>query len=178
MVSKARDRAEEAGISRDHLTSVLRAGSAPAAIASAAEESDADLIIVGRGGDRVSWTPHRLLYHAPRDVIVVAAQGSERSDRYRRILIATDGSATADRAAKRGYALARVLDIAVDLAFVGHPSTGELVLADTIAVYGSGVETKSWMLRGGPAKRILETADEIGPDLIVVGNKGINKSGM
>jgi Rieske Fe-S protein len=94
------------------------------------------------------------------------------------MLIATDGSATADRAAKRGYRLARTLDARVDLVFVGHPATGELILADTISVYGGDVATETQMLRGNPTQRILETADAINADLIVVGNKGMHKSRM
>lgn len=136
------------------------------------------MIVVGRGGDRLSRTPHRLLPRAPCDVIVVAARGPVRPDRYRRILIATDGSATADRAARRGYGLARALDASVELVFVGHPATGELILADTIAVYGDDVATERLMLRGSPAKRILETAEAIDADLVVVGNKGMNRSRM
>jgi len=178
VVLEARDRAVEAGISRDHLTSELRAHHPPAALAEVADESDSGLIIVGRGGGQLAWTPHRLLYHAPRDIMVVAALGSERPDRYRRILIATDGSATADRAAKRGFGLARALNVAVDLVFVGHPATGELILEDTMALYGEDVDTEVWMLAGSPAKGILETADSIGSDLIVVGNKGMNRSGL
>ena len=61
---------------------------------------------------------------------------------YGRILIASDGSATADRAARKGFDLARAMVAEVTLVFVGHPSTGELVMQDTLAVYGQGVPSE------------------------------------
>jgi len=139
-------------------------------------DMDAGLMIIGRGGDRLAQVPQRILHRARCDVLVVAARGADRPEGYSRVLIATDGSATADRAAKRGYALAQALDASVDLVFVGHPATGELITTDTIAVYGEGVETKTWLLRGRPLKRILETAATTGTDLIVIGNKGMSRA--
>ena len=59
---------------------------------------------------------------------------------YRRILIATDGSPTADRAARKGFDLAASVGAPVTLAFVGHPATGKLVTDDTVAVYGAEAE--------------------------------------
>ena len=172
------DRAEKAGIAPDRLTSELRPGNPPTALVQAAADADAGLIIVGRGGGRLSRMPHRVSLHAPCDVLVVAARGAERPDRYRRVLIASDGSATADRAARRGFGLARALDVPVDLVFVGHPATGELIVDDTISAYGEGVATQARLLEGNPVKRILQTAVAIDADLIVVGNKGMTRTRM
>jgi CDGSH-type Zn-finger protein/nucleotide-binding universal stress UspA family protein len=172
------DRAEKAGVAPDRLTSELRPGNPPAALVQAAADVDAGLIIVGRGGGRLSRIPHRVSLHAPCDVLVVASRGADRPERYRRVLIASDGSATADRAARRGFGLARALDVPVDLVFVGHPATGELIVDDTISAYGDGVATEARLLQGKPVKRILEAAAATDADLVVVGNKGMTRTRM
>jgi nucleotide-binding universal stress UspA family protein/CDGSH-type Zn-finger protein/nitrite reductase/ring-hydroxylating ferredoxin subunit len=177
VVSNALGLVEKAGVSRDRLDSEVRTGSPPAALAEAAGDVDAGLMIVGRGSDRLARIPLQILLRAPCDVLV-AARGIDRPERYRHILVATDGSATADRAAKRGFGLAQTLGAEVHLVFIGHPATGRLILADTIEVYGRGVTTRSRLLRGSPLKRILGTAAAIGADLVVVGNKGMTKSRM
>ena len=172
------DRATEAGIPTDRLSADLRTDHPSSALAHAAEDTKAGLMIVGRGGDQLGEVPLRLSPRSPCDVLLVAGHGTDRPDRYRRILIATDGSATADRAARRGYGLARALGASVELVFVGHPATGELIVADTIAMYGSGVATEPRLLRGSPVDRILETASTAEADLIVIGNKGLAKTRM
>jgi nucleotide-binding universal stress UspA family protein/nitrite reductase/ring-hydroxylating ferredoxin subunit len=93
---------------------------------------------------------------------------------YRRILLATDGSATADRAARKAYALAKRLDASMTLVFVGHPKTGELVLADTAATIGEGQQVGLLILDGDPARQIVATAEQEGFDLVIVGNKGMS----
>ncbi len=177
VVSSALGLVEKAGVVRDRLDSEVRAGSPPAALAEAATDLDAGLMIVGRGSDRLARIARQILHRAPCDVLV-AARGADRPERYRHILVATDGSATADRAAKRGFGLARALGAEVHLVFIGHPATGRLMLADTIEVYGRGVATRSRLLRGSPLKRILGTAAAIDADLIVVGNRGMTKARM
>ncbi len=92
---------------------------------------------------------------------------------YRRILIATDGSATADRAARKGFDLAASVGAPVTLVFVGHPATGTLVTDDTVAVYGAEADCDVVLRQGDPAEEILAVAREVGADLIVIGNKGM-----
>jgi Rieske Fe-S protein len=117
---------------------------------------------------------HRLSHHAPCDLLIVSErEGFERLRRYRRVLIATDGSATADRAARKGYDLADSVGATVTLVFVGHPATGELITKDTTSVYAGDVETEVRLLQGDPAQRILDAAEESAADVIVVGNKGM-----
>jgi CDGSH-type Zn-finger protein/nitrite reductase/ring-hydroxylating ferredoxin subunit len=175
----ASEKVRAAGIDADDVSFDQRRGSGTAALLNQmAIDADADLLILDRGGERVGHVAHRLSYHSPCDVLLVDSARPDRPERYRRVLIATDGSATADRAAKRGYGLARALDCSVDLVFVGHPETGELIVDDTIHQFGSGVETDSWMLRGDPADQILQTAEKTNADLIVVGNKGMTRTRM
>jgi Rieske Fe-S protein len=88
-------------------------------------------------------------------------------------VIASDGSATADRAARKGFDLARELMAQVTLVFIGHPSTGKLVMDDTMEVYGRGIDTDVKLLQGEPGDLILRTADEVDADLVIVGNKGL-----
>lgn len=176
LLTSAREFAVAAGVPRILLGSELRTEAPASALSAFVEEADAGLLIMGRGGTRLGAVPHRVSYHSPCDLLIVAESGDDHGDRYQRILIATDGSATADRAARRGYDLARALDASVDLVFVGHPATGELIVTDTIAVYGDGVATQEWMLAGDPVITILETAGKTDADLIVVGNKGMARS--
>lgn len=177
VVTDGLNRAAEAGIRRGHLSSETRSGGTPTALAEAAQETGAGLMILGRGVGPLGRVPLRLAPRSPCDLLLVAERGSNAPiAHYRRILIASDGSPTADRAAKRGYGFARALGASVDLVFVGHPATGELVVHDTISVYGAGVETETWILDGDPVERILETATKTDTDLIVVGNKGLART--
>src|SRR3972149_794218 len=86
----------------------------------------------------------------PSNAIIVAA--AERDADL--IVIGSVGSATADRAARKGYALAKRLEASVTLLFVGHPKTGELVLQDTVATVGeeAGVPSATEIRSGDPAR--------------------------
>jgi len=152
------------------------------AILRAAEEQDADIIVTGSRGlfqaeQLFGNIVRKVATRAPCDVLLTRARPeSERlheSAPYRRILIATDGSATADRASRKGYTLAKRLDAEVTLVFVGHPKTAELILRDTMATMGAdSVSTKTVVKDGDAAQAIMEAARENENDLIVVGNRG------
>ncbi len=161
----------ESGVPAEDVN-VGAAGTA-AEIAAVAEEVDAGLIVVGRGGARPSHLVHRLAHRAPCDLLVVGAEDRDLRHLYQRLLVATDGSPTADRAARRGYHLARVLGSSVELLFVGHPATGKIITADTIAVYAEDVPTRIEIVTGDAASRIVATASTGGADLVVIGNKGL-----
>lgn len=175
LLSLAASTVAGAGADPERLVTELRSGHIAGSLESAAEEMDAGLIVLGRGGGEVGRVTHQVSYRSPCDVLVVTDHEG-RVPKYRRIVIATDGSKTADRAAKRGYALARALGATVDLVFVGHPETGDLILDDTISDYGAGVETIPIQLRGDPVQLILEAATTSDADLIVVGNKGMTRT--
>ncbi|MCP3976393.1 MAG: universal stress protein [bacterium] len=161
----------ESGVAAEDLTT--SAGAGADSIATAAEELDAGLIVVGRGGPKPSRLVHRLASRAPCDVLVVGTQDRDLRRLYQQILVATDGSPTADRAARRGYHLARILGSSVDLVFVGHPATGKIITADTVAGYGEDVPTQVDILTGDAAGRIVGAAASGAADLVVVGNKGL-----
>jgi len=167
--------AEEAGVKK--VKGELHGGRSPAdVLIELAQERDVGLVVVsgGRSTTEIGPTADRLSHRAPRDLLIamdVARGDGERL--YRRVLIATDGSATADRAARKGIDLATSIGAPVTLVFVGHPATGKLITDDTVAVYGAEAECDIVLRRGDPAVEIVTVAREVGADLIVIGNKGM-----
>lgn len=173
-LAAAADAAEAAGVRRQRIETVHGIGRAGDALIAVAQEKDAGLIAVARGeGATLSDLTRWLVHHTVCDLLIVAGGGRDPHAPYERIAIASDGSATADRAARKGFDLARELGAHVTLIFVGHPATGELVMQDTIQVYGQGVDTDVKLLQGDPTPQILAGAAEDGAELLVVGNKGI-----
>jgi nucleotide-binding universal stress UspA family protein len=111
----------------------------------------------------------------------------------KRILIATDGSQAAHQALEFGLDLARHEEAAVAIVHVvpfsdGVPLDGfglvgrvpyevngndQAVLDEAAAIADrEGVPAVSKLLRGDPATEIVEYADALGADLIVVGSRG------
>ncbi|MEX0983426.1 MAG: universal stress protein, partial [Actinomycetota bacterium] len=170
----AADAAEAAGVRRPRIETVRGIGRAGDALIAIAEEKDAGLTLVARGetaalSDLTRWMVH----HTVCDLLIVGSAREDPHAPYGHIVIATDGSATADRAARKGFDLARELGASVTLLFVGHPATGDLVMQDTIQVYGEGVPTEVRLVNGDVVEQILGGAADAGADLLVVGNKGI-----
>jgi nucleotide-binding universal stress UspA family protein/nitrite reductase/ring-hydroxylating ferredoxin subunit len=167
--------AHEAGVRK--VSGELHGGRSPAdVLIELAEARDVGLVVVsgGRSATELGPTADRLSHRAPRDLLI--AMDVERGDGdhlYRRVLIATDGSATADRAARKGFDLASSVEAPVTLVFVGHPATGKLITDDTVAVYGAEAECEVVLRQGDPAVEILAVAREVDADLIVIGNKGM-----
>lgn len=92
---------------------------------------------------------------------------------YKKILIATDGSPTAGKAAQRGIEIARKLGSQVILLSVGDPEVAGPVVEQAARALGDGVTITPRSMQGQPADVILTVADEEDVDLIVVGNKGM-----
>ncbi len=176
VLAGALDAAEAAGMRRARLESISRQGTPAETVAEIAEELDAGLIVVSRGISQkvpLSDVSRRLSHHTPCDLLLISTRERDPESPYGHILIASDGSATADRAARKGFDLAQALDAKVTLVFVGHPATGDLVMQDTIAVYGEGVPADVQLRSGDPGEEILSAARETDADLVVVGNKGM-----
>jgi nucleotide-binding universal stress UspA family protein len=130
---------------------VLRTGEAADALVGLAREEGADLIVVGnRGlGQRrvlLGSVPGRVAQRAPCDVLVAHTAGDGREGSWRRVLLATDHSATASRAVACGVALADALGA----------DREELHVTDQ-----------------DPAAGIVEAAVDRGVDLVVMGNRGL-----
>jgi nucleotide-binding universal stress UspA family protein/nitrite reductase/ring-hydroxylating ferredoxin subunit len=166
---------EAAGVKARKLTGELLRGRPAEAIVEFAERRDAGLVVVSGGrGQRYSLgdVAHRLSHHARCDLLIVSERAPSDGG-YRHVLLATDGSKTADRAARKAYDLADGLGARVTMVFVGHPATGELVTADTVATYAGEVPTEVQILSGDPTMEILAAARRAEADLIVIGNKGM-----
>ena len=166
--------AEAAGMRASKVSGEAVVGRAGDALVAKADELDAGLIAMARGDAQpLSDLGRWLAKHTPCDLLLVAFTGRDPHEPYGRILIASDGSATADRAARKGLELAQEIDAPVTLVFVGHPATGKLVMEDTVAMYGQGVDVEIRLQQGNPAELILQTAKEVAADVIVVGNRGL-----
>jgi nucleotide-binding universal stress UspA family protein len=115
------------------------------------------------------------------------------------ILIATDGSRTASQAVDAGAEMARKTGARVHVVTAYHPLPGPKVSggravdpelsawqlrsdskAETVldqacaAARIKGVDAEPHARKGDPADAILGMAEELGSDLIVVGNKGLS----
>lgn len=93
---------------------------------------------------------------------------------YSKILIATDGSLTADRAVDRGLDVAARLGAEVVLLAVASADKAKVVLDRTVAEHAHRSQPIVTLPRTGDAANvILDVVEEIGADLVVVGNKGM-----
>jgi nucleotide-binding universal stress UspA family protein len=92
---------------------------------------------------------------------------------YKKVLIATDGSPTAGKAADVGVRLARGVGAEAILLYVGDPAEGGAVLDKAAETLGNGVKISKKSVQGNPADKICEVAEYEKTDLIVIGNKGM-----
>ncbi|MGH2653476.1 MAG: universal stress protein [Actinomycetota bacterium] len=130
-------------------TGMLLTGEAAGTLVGLAREEEADLIVVGNrglGNRRVlmGTVPGRVAQRAPCDVLIAHTTEEEPEAPYRRVLLATDRSATAERAVAAGRALA------------------DVVRAEAEEIH---------ITEGDPAAGILRAAASA--DLVVVGNVGL-----
>jgi nucleotide-binding universal stress UspA family protein/nitrite reductase/ring-hydroxylating ferredoxin subunit len=175
IAAAAVEAAKASGVKPNKIASEVRGGSPAEELVRIASQRDAGLIVIsgGRGQQyTLGQVALRLSHATPCDLLIVSERQHDDGV-YKRILIATDGSATADRAARKGYDLADGLGASVTMVFVGHPSTGELITKDTIATFAGEVPTEVVLKKGDPAQQILAAAEECSADLIVIGNKGM-----
>jgi len=132
-------------------TPVLREGDAAETLLTLAGEDGHTLVVVGnRGLGRrrvvLGNVPGKVAHRSPCDVLIAHTTGSLRPPGYRRMLLATDRSPTAERAVAAGRALAEVTDA----------EASELHVTET-----------------DPATGILAAAEEDDADVIVLGNRGM-----
>ncbi len=91
---------------------------------------------------------------------------------YQRILVGTDGSATAARAVDRAVAVAKATNAELTVLCVGSPERAKRVVDAEVARHAdSGVTIHAVTGEGDPASCLVEQAE--GFDLLVVGNKGM-----
>lgn len=120
---------------------------------------------------------------------------------YGRVLVGVDGSDTAALAAERAIEVAcrwqaelHIVDV-VPVPAVAVPvgpagadaiterladndrSAGKALEATRRRATDCGLESRSHLVHGEPARSILSTAEQVGADLIVVGNRGVDHAG-
>ncbi|MGH2739811.1 MAG: universal stress protein [Actinomycetota bacterium] len=157
-----------------------REGDPPEAIIASAETHGADLIVVGDRAMgpvrrfRLGGVADHVSHYSPCDLLIVRTSDASRSPgAYQKVFVGTDGSPTASEAARRAVELAQSLGAAVTLCFVGDELTGDIVLKKTAEHLGPGQVTTQ-VVKGDPADKLSELAEEGGHDLVVVGNKGMS----
>jgi nucleotide-binding universal stress UspA family protein len=124
--------------------------------------------------------------------------GSEEGFVFKRIVVGTDGSETASVAVQHATELAKATGASLDLVSAFEPVPQDRLRNEAQQVPGdiahgvgpredvnallenaagaardAGVEAATHAREGDPADAILDVAEEIGADLIVVGNKGM-----
>jgi nucleotide-binding universal stress UspA family protein len=117
---------------------------------------------------------------------------------FKSIVVGTDGSETANEAVRQATELAKAVGASVDLVSAYEPVSGARLREEaqqvpkdmewmvnpredvdaTLKAAGeqvgeAGVEVQTFAREGDPADAILDVAEELGADLIVVGNKGM-----
>lgn len=164
---------------------LLKEGAPGDAIVDVAEEEKADLVIVGNRGMTgakryvLGSVPNNVSHHAPSSILIVDTTSESAARRkggelYTKILVATDGSPTAGKAAELGAELAAAIGAEVLLLCVGADEQAKAVLAQAakyLSQTGAKIATRA--VGGDPADMIIEAAEQGGVDLIVVGNKGM-----
>jgi nucleotide-binding universal stress UspA family protein/nitrite reductase/ring-hydroxylating ferredoxin subunit len=177
-VAAASGRAEAAGVAAT--TEVIQAAPADG-IVELGDRLGAHLVVlgdVGMGGARrfrLGGVPDQVSHNMPCDLLIVRTSKGDRAagpGEYRRVLIATDGSPTADRATRVGAEVARHVGADIALVYVGDEAVGRIVLRDTAERLGDP-SMATHVLDGDAGARIVEVADRDGHDLVVVGNKGM-----
>jgi nucleotide-binding universal stress UspA family protein len=173
---------QQAGTACVNCAPVLRYGDEPVReIAAQAEESQADLVVMGRRG--VHWLERLMLGEAAARVVghvhcsvVVVPKESGMWDKG--ILLAVDGSRCADTAAVSAGILAKRCGLPVTVLSVCANDDLKCDMVQAMAdrvrdlLRKDGVPADSVVKEGNPAKAIIEAAAENECDLIVLGSHG------
>lgn len=163
---------------------IVRVGDDPAVeIVQVAEETRADVIVLGRHGRRglARWklghATAKVVGNAPCPVLVVPRAAGMWT---KRILVATDGSRYSELAAVTAGKLAEACHLpmtAVSAVHSGHSAERRQIaqaavdaIIDGLKI--SGIEVRGYLPEGRPEQAILEAAGRDAADLIVVGSHG------
>lgn len=176
-----RDASESASAAEVETRTHMRQGSPDEVITAVAGEANADLIVVGNVGMgrasrfRLGGIAEQVAHGAPCDVLIVhTREDRPEAGAYRHFLTGTDGSPTADEAARKAFELAEMLGASVTVVHVGDPLLGAIVLERTAKERPGTAEVRTEALEtGDPADRIIEVAGRGDLDLVIVGNRGI-----
>lgn len=93
---------------------------------------------------------------------------------YTRILVGTDGSATAAKAVARAVEVAASCGARLTIMTAGRGDKSQRAVDDAAREHsGSGVEIDTAVVDDEPVSALIDTAAAGGYDLVVVGNKGM-----
>jgi nucleotide-binding universal stress UspA family protein len=97
---------------------------------------------------------------------------------YKRILVGTDGSPTAQIAVDRAAEVARELQAQLTVLTAMRKTTGDQLLAkERERLEGTGVDLTTKVVEKDPATALIDEVEQGGYDLLVVGNKGMTGVG-
>lgn len=167
---------------------IVRYGKSPVReVVAAAAAADTNILIIGRRPARgdikeklLGDTARNILAQAPSHVLVA---GWESKLWRQRILMASDGSDLSDQALELTAQIARATATPVTLLAVVAPGrdrqAAEEDLAHKAGLLGlDRVDSETRIVEGSPGAAIIQTATEIGADLVVIGNerrKGLDR---
>lgn len=191
------DRAVEQGSNmlREHgskTESMIRVGHAPEQIVQAAEETKANLIVVGaRSSNRLRMFPlgsvsQMVIEYAPCSVLAVRPVNEPGPASIERVILATDGSKYACKATKFLAEFRVVQDADILILYVldmprwmpwARPeqlarNDFEQVVEYTLSCLMTKAKTSNSLRYGDPSEQILSAASETEADLIVLGSRG------
>jgi nucleotide-binding universal stress UspA family protein len=93
---------------------------------------------------------------------------------YRKILVGSDGSKTAAKAVERAVELAGTTGATLTILSAGPSDRAGAVVRDEKERHaGSGVTIDTKVVEGDAVSALIETAETLGYDLLVMGNKGM-----
>lgn len=173
---------QQAGTACVNCAPVLRYGDEPVReIAAQAEESQSDLVIMGRRG--VHWLERLMLGEAAARVVGhvhcgVLVVPKESGMWEKGILLAVDGSRFADAAAVAAGSLAKRCGLPVTVLSVCANDDLKCDMVQSMAdrvrdlLRGEGVAADSVVKEGNPSRAIVQAAGENDCDLIVLGSHG------
>ena len=171
---------------RAQIRTLLREGSPADVLLDVADEEGVDVVVVGNVGMTgtrrfLGSVPNNVAHHAPCHVLIVntswakdpTAGDLDQVKVFGTLVMATDGSDTAERALAVGADLARITGSKVVLVHVGDRGRGDEVLEKAAGRLGEGLDIGTMTVEGQPAEQIVGVAEQQRADLIVVGNKGM-----
>jgi len=142
-----------------------------------------ELLVLGRAGEHAQTAPgmtgsvaDRVVRHAIRPCLLTPSSFSP----IRKILFATDGGAVAARARDVATDLAQGLNVPLVILSVAERASGEprartIVQNAISSVRAHEATAASLALVGNPAATILEQAEKLEADLVVLGTRGHGK---
>lgn len=179
----------------------VREGTPYRAILDYAREAGIDLVVMGTHGRtgaerrQLGSTTERVIAHSLLPVMAVRLTDTPEEpdaarDTYEHVVVPTDGSDVADRAAEQALGIAEVYGAAVHVLYVVDPTSTDLqqiprsivgllkeggskaVEAVAVNARERELSVSTRILRGVPEEAILKYANNVDADLVAMGTRG------